>query len=209
MTMIRSLVILILASSIVPLFAQVSASNRTHANTNSCTSSFVVTAPVDVEKDFISSGWMGDGEKGKQYLQMTPVTGENPRPNDENNVVMKVRYQVGSIGWAGVYWQWPPNNWGDKPVKQIKGATKVTFWAAGQKGGEIVEFKAGGVTGKPCQDSFEVSLGRVALTKQWKRYEILLRRDERTPLAVVGAFAWVAEATPGGLTFFIDSIRYE
>jgi len=177
---------------------------------NACASGFVLHAPVDVEREFIASGWMGDGEKGKQYLQMLPVSTEKPRPGDDNNLVTKVHYQGGGVGWAGVYWQWPANNWGDKPPKQIEGASKVSFWAAGQKGGEIVEFKAGGITGKSCQDSFEASLGKVALARDWKRYEIPFRRSQ-SRLTVVGAFAWVAEsdANAGGITFYIDNIRYE
>src|SRR6266404_2661022 len=71
----------------------------------------------------------------------------------------------------------PPSCW---PAKQIQSASKVIFWAAGQKGGEIVEFKAGGVTGKTCQDSFEASTGQIALTKEWKRYEIPLRKSQGT-----------------------------
>ena len=88
---------------------------------------------------------------------MTP-TAEKARAGDMNGQVMKVHYQPGAVGWAGVYWLSPANNWGDKPPKQMRGASKVTFWAAGQKGGEIVEFKAGGVNGKapgnghhPCE----------------------------------------------------------
>lgn len=199
---------LTLASSVVPLFAQ--SSSVPSSKANSCASGFVLPAPLDVEKEFIASGWMGDAEKGKQFLQMLSVAAEKARTGDGNSLVTKFRYQAGSIGWAGVYWQWPANNWGDKPAKQIQGASKISFWAAGQKGGEIVEFKAGGITGKQCRDSFEVSLGQVALTKEWKNYEIPLRRSQ-SALAVVGAFAWVAtsDANPGGLTFYIDSIRYE
>jgi hypothetical protein len=193
---------------ILPLCGQASNVSKPQA---SCTSSFTLAAPITVDKEFNPSGWLGDGaeEKGKQYVQMFSVASEKPRPGDDNNLVTKVHYRPGSIGWAGVYFLWPANNWGDKPIKKITGASKISFWAAGQKGTEIVEFKAGGITGKACQDSFEVSLGQIALSKEWKRYEISLRNH--SPLSVVGAFAWVAtgDANPGGLTFYIDDIRYD
>jgi hypothetical protein len=189
------------------LFAQGFVSHQAGKTTapSAYISTVELAALVEVEKGFVPSGWMGAGEKGKQYMQLTLVTGENPRPN----VATKIHYQGGSIGWAGIYWQSPANNWGEKPVKSIKGATKVSFWAAGQKGGEIVEFKAGGVSRKACQDSFEVSLGHVALTKEWKRYEIPLRRDTTANLPTFGAFAFVVEAIAGGLAFYIDNIRYD
>ena len=82
---------------------------------------------------------------------------------------------------------------------------------AGQKGGEIVEFKSGGIAGggKKHKDSYEVTLGSVALTKDWKQYEI--SRKGKDLSVVIGAFAWVAtaDANPGGLTFYLDDMRFE
>ena len=178
-----------------------------------CAIQISLTAPIEVQKEFIPSGWMGDGasERAKEYIQMAQVANPKPRPGAQNNVVTKFTYKPGAVGFAGIYWQWPVNNWGDKPAKVVKGASLVSFWAAGEKGGEIVEFKAGGMAGKPCGDSFEVSLGAIALTKDWKRYTILLRSrsDPRRP--IYGAFAWVAnrDSNHEGVTFYLDDIRYE
>jgi hypothetical protein len=208
MTRLSRVALAIAQASVPTLLAQ--NPGTAAASSNVCATGFVVTAPLEVEKEFNPSGWMGDAEKGKQYVQMVPVANERARQGGDNHLVTRVHYQPGSIGWAGVYWLSPANNWGDKAPKQIKGASRISFWAAGEKGGEIVEFKAGGVTGKACQDSFEVSLGKVALTKEWKRYEIPLRRAQSS-FGVLGAFAWVAtsDANPSGLVFYIDGIRYE
>jgi len=171
----------------------------------------VLTPPIEIGRTFVPSGYMGDGEKGKMYVEVKPVVGEKPRPGDEDSMCTKISYKPGAIGWAGVYWLYPANNWGDVPGRSIRGGTKLVFWAAGQKGGEIVEFKSGGVSaaGKKYRDSYEVSLGSTALTKDWKRYEIDLRNQKLS--SVIGAFAWVAtsDANPGGLTFYLDSIRFE
>lgn len=171
-------------------------------------------APMDVASYFVASGYMGDGELGAQYVKVTPVAGAMCRGGDAPCI--KVTYQRGSKAWAGVYWQSPANNWGDKPGRQIEGATKITFWVAGENGNEIVEFKAGGIQDKPRTaspswrpDSFEVTRGNVVLSKQWKHYEIpLTGKNLRN---VVGGFAWVAtaDANPKGLTFYLDAIRYE
>lgn len=167
-------------------------------------------APVDVASYFVASGYMGDGEN----VKVTPVAGAMCRNADVPCI--KVSYQRGSMGWAGVYWQSPANNWGDKPGRQIEGATKITFWAAGANGGEIVEFKAGGIKDKPPKataswrpDSFEVTKGNVVLSRQWKQYEIPVAG--KSLRNVVGGFAWVAtaDANPKGLTFYLDAIRYE
>jgi hypothetical protein len=167
-----------------------------------------LVAPVDVGELYVPSGFMGDGEAGGK-VQVRRVAGEKPRAGSADGLCVKVSYLPGSKGWAGVYWQHPADNWGDAPGLTIVGATRITFWAAGAKGGEIVEFKAGGINGKRYQDSFEVSSGSLALSSDWKQYRIDLRRAKLSN--VVGGFAWDATAAdnPNGLTFYLDRIRYE
>ena len=168
-----------------------------------------LTAPFDVSEAYVASGYMGDGEAGTKFVQMRRVAGEMPRAGDTDGMSTRITYQPGGKGFAGVYWQSPADNWGDKPGNKIQGATKISFWAVGAKGGEIVEFKAGGINAKRFQDAFEKSMGSVALTNQWKQYSISLKGLNLT--SVLGAFAWVATAidNPSGLTFYLDAIRYE
>jgi hypothetical protein len=92
--------------------------------------------------------------------------------------------------WGGVYWQYPVNNWGPLPGKNIEpGATRVTFYAAGNKGGEVVDFLAGGIVGGPCPDFPAVHL-IVSLTTTMTQYSIDLSGITYT--SVIGAFAWAA-----------------
>src|SRR6516165_1354054 len=91
----------VLASSTVSLIAQ--NAKFAHSNPGICITGFELMAPLDVAKEFNPSGWMGDGEQGKQYVQMMPVAGEKARAGDENGHVTKVHYQPGPVGWAGVY----------------------------------------------------------------------------------------------------------
>jgi len=170
-----------------------------------------IASPFDVPTYYYPGGWMGDGELGKKYIELDTAYRGKTRNNDEDGLCIKVSYIPGIMGWAGIFWQYPDHNWGESPGRFIDGATKVTFWAAGEKGGEIVEFKAGGIfnSKKKYQDSFEVSLGRVKLSESWQYYEINLEGKELSN--VIGAFSWVAtrNANPKGLTFYIDEIRYE
>ena len=47
--------------------------------------------------------------------------------------------------WAGVYWQYPDKNWGEFRGLDLSGATQLTFWARGETGCEVVEFKFAGI----------------------------------------------------------------
>lgn len=133
--------------------------------------------------------------------------------------------------WGGWYLQngvllsgdrQPRCNWGDYPDAgfDLTGATTVTFWARGERGGERVEVFAGGigrdaVTGvptKPYYDSFArvPAVGQtITLTKKWTRYTIPLTGQDLH--YVVGGLGWVANAqnNPGGAVFYLDDIQYD
>ncbi len=84
---------------------------------------------------FIPSGWMGDiGD-----LEYTSYSTSAPHSGLTS---IRVTYSAnGTNGWAGIYWQYPENNWGDKGQGlDLLGATKLTFWARGKNGGEWVKF---------------------------------------------------------------------
>jgi hypothetical protein len=57
-------------------------------------------------------------------------------------------------GWAGAFWQYPRNNWGNLsggfPIPP--GANTVSFWARGKDGGEKVRFFTGEGIGVACSD---------------------------------------------------------
>ena len=126
---------------------------------------------------------------------------------------IKIDYQPGSEGWAGVYWQYPHSNWGDLPGTRINKAKKIVFWARGNKGGEVVEFKAGGISNATYQDTFDRSTGKLTLTTDWKRYELDVSTIPSTMnlLNVIGAFAWTASAQDNveDLVFYLDNIYYK
>jgi hypothetical protein len=179
---------------------------RTNAQCTGTTS----TAPFDVASMFTPSGYMGDGRVKDAYVLMRNVAPEKGCATPEHKVCEEITYKPGGADrWAGVYWQFPPNNWGDKPGVGVKRASKITFWAVGKIGGEIVEFKAGGNFDGTCKDSFVAGTGPVPLSKRWSPYSIELNGKDLS--SVIDAFAWVAkiDENPKGLTFYLDSIRYE
>jgi hypothetical protein len=153
---------------------------------------------------------MGDGEKGKKYIELMESDEESPHSPPG---AIRIRYKIGPTGWAGIYWQNKPDNWGKYPGEDLRSQRykKITFWARGARGHELVEFKAGGINapGKKFRDSFEVSAGRISLTREWKKYKISL--EGANLKSVIGGFCWVANdaSNPKGLTFWLDDIQYE
>jgi hypothetical protein len=134
----------------------------------------------------------------------------------EGKSCIKVNYDVAcsvkSRHWAGVYWLNPPDNWGDrKGGFNLTGATKLVFWAKGEKGGEqIAEFKVGGIgSSRDYPDSDSAFIGPVILTNQWKEYFIDLRNRDLSYIS--GGFAWSANVddNPSSCVFFLDDIHFE
>jgi hypothetical protein len=140
-------------------------------------------------------------------------------PNWKENVhsrksCIKITYTAKSSqgnGWAGVYWQNPENNWGmrENVGFDLNMAKKLSIWARGEKGGEVIrEFKMGGISGA-YPDSDAASIGPITLTNEWKEYAIDLTGMDLS--YIIGGFCWVASAmdNPDGMTFYLDDIIYE
>lgn len=150
---------------------------------------------------------MGDGQSGRRYLEFTRNYRTNPHSEP---ACIKVSYRRGPKRWAGIYWQNKANNWGDSPGADLSRYSRLTFWARGENGTELIEFKAGGISsGKTYQDSFSATTGAVPLTTHWQKYTIDLRGKDLSN--VIGGFAFVASSADnsGGADFFLDDIQYE
>jgi hypothetical protein len=171
---------------------------------------YVYADAGSLDNHFIPSGWMPNAATGKdikldQNWKNMPFSGDSS---------IRIEYKdVSGNKWAGIYWQNPANNWGTVPKKgyNLQGATKLTFWARGDKGGEIInEFKVGGITNGDYPDSDSASIVSVQLTNEWKKYEIDLRGKDLS--YIIGGFCWATNLEvndPNGIVFYIDDIKYE
>lgn len=166
--------------------------------------------PFNISAQFAASGGMGDGEAGTEYIEFFEAWPENPHSEP---ACIKVNYKkFGPKGWGGIYWQNEPDNWGDEPGEDLSqtGYNSITFWAKGDKGGEMVKFKAGGIraSGMQYRDSFKAKTGNIILGQEWQEYTINLEGKDLS--SVIGGFCWVASRSGnvGGLTFYLDDIRY-
>ncbi|MFA5038052.1 MAG: hypothetical protein WC732_00045 [Candidatus Omnitrophota bacterium] len=166
----------------------------------------VYTDSKSPDNHYIPSGWMGDfGD-----ISMDDKYMGEPHSGSTSIKFVYTAKKTQNQGWAGVFWQNPANNWGSKKGGfDLTGLNKLTFWAKGAKGGEIIDkFSVGGIKGT-YPDSTEVSMGPVELTTQWQPYSINLAGKDLS--YVNGAFNWVvnADSNPSGATFFIDDIKFE
>ncbi len=162
--------------------------------------------PQELTSLFFQDGWMGDIKDISLdiFSSIQPYSGKS---------CIRIAYSgKGSSGqnWAGIYWLYPNNNWGNRPEgRNLIGATKLCFMAKGETGGEIAEFKIGGVSGK-YQDSFQPSLNKtITLTSEWNEYSFDLRGRDLSN--VIGGFCWVTNTTqnPNGCVIFLDDIIFK
>ncbi len=149
---------------------------------------------------YIPSGWMG--ETGA--IAMNPGDTDNPHSGKTS---LKVSFNA-NAGWGGVVWQSPANDWGDQAGGfDLTGATKLTFWARGDKGGEKVKFGFG-VIGRD-KTYFDTAKGEteVTLTPEWKQYTIDLSNKDLK--RIKSGFFWSLAGQGAPLSFHLDDIRYE
>jgi hypothetical protein len=134
-------------------------------------------------------------------------------PDPSRPSVIRITYTPrGGNQWAGLYWWDPPEaEWGNIDGGfDLPCATKLTFWARGETGGEKAEFKVGGLKGD-YQDSLQpgLSTGPIVLTGEWTPYTLDL--SGRDLSHIIGGFVWVTNkaSNPGGATIYLDDIRFE
>lgn len=177
---------------------------------------------VSEENHFIPSGFMGDfavqSLTSKRYSGSLSAVNKSDlhypldRNCRENPVAgescLKITYTCGDMGWAGIYWQYPINNWGDYKGYCFKPEpSRLTFWARGSKGGELCSFSVGGISDpdKPIHDSFKAeTYNPVELSSEWRQYEIDLEGEKLNQ--VIGGFCW---ATNQSCVVYIDEIKFE
>lgn len=191
--------------------AATTASTTAATSAETATATTAVTTAVFTPKYivdlFYASGWMGDWGD----ITLDAASTDNPHSKP---ICIKIAYSgAESQGnkWAGIYWQYPENNWGDKSEgRDLTGATRLTFWVRGEKGGEKAEFKVGGITGN-YPDSIQplVTTGVTVLSNRWQQYTIYLTGKDLSH--VIGGFCWVTskDLNPLGCTIYLDDIRFE
>ena len=122
-------------------------------------------------------------------------------------------------GWVGVYFLGtlrqahldanPPArpgdpNWGlEAGLPVAKGATKISFYAAGASAGSRLTFRAG-----TDKDGFVLPEKVEPLETTWVKYSLPFAGAQYEG-GVIGAFAWVWKDTAQPVTFYLDDVAWE
>lgn len=159
-----------------------------------------------------------------------PPMNEHYRHNCyQGDTCIQARFNANGHNWGGWYFMngvmsagatEPVPNWGDFPAAGIdlSSAKQLSFWARGEKGGEMLEFIALGFgrdvsSGKPIKpyaDSAKQHSLKITLTPQWQKYSLDVKNSDLS--YVIGAFGWVANThdTQGNNSvFYLDEIQYD
>ena len=173
------------------------------------------TIIINILDEFIPKGYMGC----LNCIDMYPAFTANLRPG--RTTCYKIEFQRNcDKNWAGVYWTNVADdegaNWGQYAGRDLSNieSAKITFWARGEKGNEVVEFGSGGVGNAklPHKDSYKAysTEGKyVILSKEWKQYTIDLTGKDLS--SVIGGFLWCVDrkANPKGVVFYLDDVKLE
>lgn len=167
----------------------------------SCLSQRPRTLYVYRDKDspdnhFTPTGFMGD----KDGLSLADIA-DDVRSGATS---LRLAYdpQPNGMGWAGIVWQEPGNNWGDKSGgHNLEGLKYVTFWAKGDQPVQAIHFSVGGFgyergTCKRETEFPDSICPRIEMacpvTNQWSRYALAVPKDNDLSRVIAG-FAWVTD----------------
>jgi hypothetical protein len=170
-----------------------------------------VPLPFVVSDYFSPDGFWGDGEvRGQLDVQRACPDVPAGAAGD----CYAVRYFPGARRFAGINWQYPHNNWGAHPGRQVApGATRITFSVRGAAGGEVVAFSAGQTgSSNAHNDNFSLNADRVTLTRDWTPVTVLLRGERYDgPSGLIGAFvvSLTAPSDDRPVEFFLADLRWQ
>jgi hypothetical protein len=186
------------------------------------------TLPFTVDDQYATSGYEGDAVYAGAITLVHDTTCAGDRSSTSavgacHTVLYTSLPSMGmtTMGWAGVAWQYPANNWGTQPGYAIPpGATSVAFSARGASGGEVVTFWIGGTgvgagasPNAPCTDPLSVQ-SRVSLTTKWAKHSIPVSGPYAP--AVLAAFGFTVSASDQpassqgqAVTFYVDDIHWQ
>jgi hypothetical protein len=187
-----------------------------------------------VSEYFAPSGAMGDGATVGN-LVINDNKGCKDRPEGAVGNCYAFDYTAGPMLWAGLYWQYPANNWGAEAGLPVHGEkfTKITFQAAVKEviapaTSEKIIFVVGGIGVPRLPEEAEVYPHNDQMkhempfdvTTEWQQFELPIPAqfaDDTTPITeLIGAFAWYINhppdtdpATAPLKTVYIDDLAYE
>jgi hypothetical protein len=167
-----------------------------------------IPVPFVVSDYYSPDGFFGDGEtRGTVDL----VKSCPSRPPGALGDCYTITYKPSVKRFAGIFWQHPHNNWGDRPGHRVApGATRVTLQARGPAG-QLINVGGGQKDSRPMHDDFQLEEVSIGLTDAWTPVEIPFRgMTYQGESGVIGAFLVSLKASDDDRTvvFYLDDIRW-
>jgi hypothetical protein len=167
--------------------------------------------PFVVSDYYSPDGYFGDGEV-QGFVDLQKSCPERA-PGTQGDCY-SLTYRVGVKRYAGIFWQHPHNNWGFAPGHQVSpGATRITFFARGHSGGEVLSVGAGQMDTLPRHDSFKLEQKTIGLTTSWTPQEVSFNGANYASAGndgVLGAFliTLAAPADDATTVLYLDDIKW-
>jgi len=115
-------------------------------------------------------------------------------------------------GFGGFCWKNRAGNEGEAAGDDLSagGYRRISFWARGEKGGEVAEFRAGGLGNVKTRhrDSFDVSAGKIKLGAGWHDYSIFVKDADLSSVMTPFCVLMYREDNAQDAVVYVDDIEY-
>jgi len=146
------------------------------------------------------------GAKKRIHWEKTPPSDAHSPPD-----AWKIDFEK-SGGFAGICWKNKAGNEGEAPGDDLSKARyrRLSFWAKGAVGGEVAEFRAGGLGNVKTRyrDSFDVTAGKIRLTPSWSEYTIYVSDADLSSVMTPFCVLFHREDNAEHTIVYLDDIRY-
>lgn len=160
--------------------------------------------PLEIDRAFPVTDLIG--AKRKVHLERTSTPGAHSPPE-----AWKIQFEK-SAGFGGACWKNKAGNEGEAPGEDLSAAgyRRISFWAKGERGGEIAEFRAGGLGNIKTRyrDSFDVTAGKIKLDREWKEYSIYVSDADLSSVMTVFCVLFHHEDNSDGAVVYLDDMQY-
>lgn len=161
-------------------------------------------AVLDIDKAYPVTEAVG----AKRKVHLEKASGMDARTPPE---AWKVHFEK-NAGFGGICWKNKPGNEGEAPGDDLSAAgyRRISFWAKGQNGGEVAEFRAGGLGNIKTRyrDSFDVTAGKIKLNAGWSEYSIYVSDADLSSVMTVFCVLFHREDNADGAVVYLDDLQY-
>lgn len=151
------------------------------------------------------SGYMSSSG-GRDSLTVDPFSERDPQNGD---ICAEISYDSSEEDWAGLFIQ-DTGDWKRGPGVglDLTGAKTLSFWARGDRGGEIVQFGYGYDADRSGEADSDCEIQSKTLSINWNQFELNLEGKDISHINGLFFFRLYSKNNLDGATIYLDNIRY-